>query len=61
MSELTRIITMRVTMISKDANEGDKEKAGEEVAKIVKESLGADDVNVLEVQDFLIGEENGKD
>lgn len=61
MSELTRIITMRVTMISKDANEGDKEKAGEDAAKIVKESLGADDVNVLDVQDFLIGEENGKD
>lgn len=61
MSELTRIITMRVTMISKDANEGDKEKAGEYAAKIVKESLGADDVNVLDVQDFLIGEENGKD
>lgn len=61
MSELTRIITMRVTMISKDANEGDKEKAGEDAAKIVKESIGADDVNVLEVQDFLMGGENGKD
>lgn len=57
MSELTRIITMRVTMISKDANEGDKEKAGEDAAKIVKESLGADDVNVLEVQDFINGED----
>lgn len=61
MSELTRIITMEVTMISKGENAPDKEEAKELVEKAVKESLGADDVNILKVQDFLIGEENGKD
>ena len=53
MSELTRIITMEVTMISKGENAPDKEEAKNAVEKAIKETLGADDVNILKVQDFV--------
>lgn len=54
MSELTRIYTVQITMIS-DADEApDAESAKKDTAKIIKDGLRADDVNVVEVQDFLI-------
>lgn len=53
MSELTRIITMEVTMISREETAPDKEEAKNAVEKAIKETLGADDVNILKVQDFV--------
>lgn len=56
MSKLTRIITIQVTMISDAEDVGDKESAKASISDAVKECLGADDVNVLNVQDFLLDE-----
>ena len=53
MSELTRIITIQVTKISNAENAPDKEAASRFVSYAVKKCLDADDVNVLNVQDFL--------
>lgn len=56
MSELKRIITMQVTMISNADAASDKESVKASISDAVKECLGADDVNVLNVQDFLLDE-----
>lgn len=56
MSELTRIITMQVTMISDAESAPDKESVKVSVSDAIKKCLGADDVNVLNVQDFLLDE-----
>ena len=53
MSELTRIITIQITKISNAENAPEKEAASHFVSYAVKKCLDADDVNVLNVQDFI--------
>lgn len=54
MAELTRIITVEVTMIGDADSAAEKEEHAKAVATRIKEAIGADNVNVTNVQDFVM-------
>lgn len=54
MAELTRIITVEVTMIGDAEGAVEKESQSKAIAARIKEAIGADDVNVTNVQDFVM-------
>ena len=54
MKELTRIITARVTIINKvDERSRVTEDGKRDVAKMIKNEFGFDDVVIYKVQDFV--------
>lgn len=56
MKELTRIITARITVIGKASDEAHilpKEEAAKNIIEDIKDELGADDVVVDDIQDFI--------
>lgn len=54
MAELTRIITVEVTMIGDADGAVEKQEHAKNVADRIKEAVGADNVNVTNVQDFVM-------
>lgn len=54
MAELTRVITVEVTMIGDADGAVEKEEHAKAVAARIKEAVGADNVNVTNVQDFVM-------
>lgn len=56
MAETTRIYTVEVTTITKGET-ASKEEGAAALKECLKESFGADDVVVTNVQDFVMGED----
>lgn len=56
MSEITRIITARITIIEKGDNICSKEDEADIAKTVIKDMLNADDVVIDNVQDFVMGE-----
>lgn len=52
MKELTRIVTVRVTQITK-ISENQNLMSEEDVKKVVAENLSADHVEIMQIQDFI--------
>lgn len=54
MAELTRIITVEVTVIGDADGAVKKQEHAKNVSDRIKEAVGADNVNVTNVQDFVM-------
>lgn len=60
--EITRIATVRLTSISKVKNESDilgKDEAKKRINDAIKQKFNIDDVEILDVQDFIMDQEKG--
>lgn len=60
--EITRIATVRLTSISKVKDESEilgKDEAKKRITDAVKNNFDIDDVEILDVQDFIMDKEAG--
>ena len=51
--EVTRVMTVRITVIGDEKDMMDKKEATKEMEELIKGCLNADDVKVMKVQDFV--------